>query len=562
MKSNRLLIVGGVAGGASCAARARRLSEDARIVMFERGPYVSFANCGLPYHVGDVIQDEEDLLVASPELFRERFNIDVRTNHNVRRIFKERKVVEVENLTNGSTYLETYDTLVLSPGSEPLRPSLPGIHLPGIFTLWTIPDTREILRWIHMNDPKCAVVVGGGFIGLEMAENLKRRNIQVTIVEMQSHVMPALDPEMGAIINEHLRTQGINLCLGSPVSGFNRGEDGSLTVMLQSGKELTADLIILSVGVRPRVGLAESAGLKIGESGGIWVDDHMRTSDESIWAVGDAVEVKDFITGNQTMVPLAGPANRQGRLAADIIFGNSANKPRFRGVQATSVCGILGLTVASTGKTEKALHKLTTPNEIEPFEKIYLHSYHHASYYPDAKIMSMKLLFNKKDGRILGAQAVGMAGVEKRVDVISMAIQKNGTVFDLEEAELCYAPQYGSARDPVNVAGMIAANVLRGYSDVGHWESLAGTQPYILDVRDPDEYEEGQVLTAVNIPLNSLRNRMGELPRDRTIWSYCLVGQRSYIAGRILAQNGFDVKNLSGGFMTYPYIKQLKPRMP
>jgi NADPH-dependent 2,4-dienoyl-CoA reductase/sulfur reductase-like enzyme/rhodanese-related sulfurtransferase len=512
--------------------------------------------------VGDVIRDEDDLLVASPELFRERFKIDVRTNQNVRRIIKERKIIEVENLTDGSFYTECYDKLVLSPGSEPLRPNLPGIHLPGVFTLWTIPDTREILRWISMTDPKRAVVVGGGFIGLEMAENLKKRNIHVTIVEMQSHVMPALDPEMGAIINEHLRSRGVGLCLGSPVSGFHRGEHESLMVALQSGKTLSADIIILSIGVRPRIELAKSAGLAIGESGGIRVDGYMKTNDESIWAVGDAVEVKDYITGNQTMVPLAGPASRQGRIAADAIFGKPEARREFRGVQATSVCGILGLTVASTGKTEKALNKDTAAGETKSFEKIYLQPFDHASYYPGAKILSMKLLFDKNNGRILGAQAVGMAGVEKRIDVIAMAIQKNGTVFDLEEAELCYAPQYGSARDPVNVAGMIAANYLRDYTDVGHWESLAGTRPFILDVRDPDEYEKEQVLSAVNIPLNNLRERLEELPKDQTIWVHCLAGQRSYIAGRILTQNGFRTKNLSGGFMLYPYMKQIVPGIP
>lgn len=340
------------------------------------------------------------------------------------------------------------------------------------------------------------------------------------------------------------------------------GESDSLAVSLASGVELMADMIILSIGIRPRVELAKAAGLTIGENGGIWVNDYMQTSDESIWAVGDAVELKDYITGNQTMVPLAGPASRQGRIAADAIFGEAANKRPFRGVQATSVCGILGLTVASTGRTEKELNKPPASDETVPFEKIYLHPFDHASYYPNAKIMSMKLLFNKEDGRILGAQAVGMAGVDKRIDVIAMAIQKNGTVFDLEEAELCYAPQYGSARDPVNVAGMIAANMIRGYTDVGHWESLAGKQPYILDVREPDEYEKEQVLSAINIPLNSLRHRMEEIPRDQTIWVHCLAGQRSYIAGRILTQHGYQVKNLSGGFMLYPHIKQIKPRIP
>jgi len=562
MQKKKLLIVGGVAGGASCAARARRLSETAEIIMFERGPYVSFANCGLPYHVGNVISNEDDLLVATPELFKDRFNIDIRVNHNVRRIIPEKKILEVQNLTTDEVYRETYDALVVSPGSEPLRPGLPGVNLPGVFTIWTIPDTREILRWIHMNEPQRAVIVGGGFIGLEMAENLKRLGIHVTIVEMQDHVMPALDPEMGAIINRHLKAQNIALYLGSPVSAFKRDDSGLLSVELQSGKSATADLVILSVGVRPRIELAESAGLRIGASGGIWSDDRMRTSDENIWAVGDAVEVTDYIYGAPAMVPLAGPANRQGRIAADAIFGNETNKPRFRGVQATAVCGILGMTVASTGKTERQLKQLASSRDIGPYEKIYLHPYQHASYYPDAKSISMKLIFNKADGRILGAQAVGMEGVDKRIDVIAMTIQKNGTVFDLEEAELCYAPQYGSARDAVNVAGMIAANVLRGYVDIRHWEDINENDTFILDVRDPDEYEKRHVRNAVNIPLNDLRKRMGELPRDREICTHCLEGLRSYIASRILRQSGFNVKNIPGGIKLYPFVKRSQLDIP
>jgi len=558
----RILIVGGVAGGASCAARARRLSEEAEIIIFDRGPYVSFANCGLPYYVGNVIIDEEDLLVASPELFRERFNIEVRTHSNVRSIDSEQRKIEVENLETGETYWEIYDALVLSPGSKPIRPPLPGIETPGIFTLWTIPDTREIVEWIEQKDAHRAVVVGGGFIGLEMAENLKRLGMDVTIVEMQDHVMPVLDPEMGVIINEHLQEQGVGLCLGSPVSGFKNGSDGSLAVALSSGEEISADLVILSIGVRPRVELAESAGLRIGDFGGIWVNDQMQTSDAHIWAAGDAVEVKDFVTGNQTMVPLAGPANRQGRIAADVIVGKNSNGTRFRGVQATAVCGILGMTVASTGKTEKQLKKLPESSPLLPYEKIYLHPINHAGYYPGAERMSIKVIFQTKDGRLLGAQAVGREGVEKRIDVISMAIQKKGTVLDLEEAELCYAPQYGSAKDPVNMAGMIASNILRGYADTKHWENLSGNDAFVLDVRDPDEFEKGHVKNAVHIPLNDLRSRMSELPKDKEISIHCFVGIRSYYAYRILIQNGYKVKNLSGGYETYPYIKQLNPDIP
>ncbi len=558
----RILIVGGVAGGASCAARARRLSEESEIIIFDRGPYVSFANCGLPYYVGNVITDEADLLVASPELFRDRFNIDVRTHSNVCAVDAEGKQIEIENLKTGERYREGYDALVLSPGSEPLRPRLPGIESPGIFTIWTIPDTRDIIRWIKRKAARRAVVVGGGFIGLEMTENLQRLGMQVTIVEMQEHVMPVLDPEMGVIINEHLKEQGIELFLGSPVSGFKNAPDGSLVVALSSGKEMTADLVILSIGVRPRIELAEKAGLKIGECGGIQVDDQMRTSDAHIWAVGDAVEVKDFVTGKQTLVPLAGPANRQGRIAADVIVGKNSNAVSFRGVQATAVCGVLGMTIASTGKTEKQLKQLSESDGLPPYEKIYLHPGNHAGYYPDATLISMKIIFQKKDGRILGAQAVGREGVEKRIDVISMAIQKTGTIYDLEEAELCYAPQYGSAKDPVNMAGMVSANILRGDAEIQHWENLSKGNDFILDVRDPDEYDEGHVKNAVNIPLNQLRSRMSELPKNKEISIHCYVGIRSYYAYRILVQNGYHVKNISGGYRSYPYIKQLYPDIP
>ena len=558
MNNKKLLVVGGVAGGASCAARARRLSEDAEIIIFERGLYVSFANCGLPYYVGNVITQEEDLLVASPQLFKERFNIDVRTENNVRSINPEDQTIEVEDLRIGRIYQESYDALVLSPGSAPLKPKLDGIDLPGIFTLWTIPDTRLIIEWIQKRNVRHAIVVGGGFIGLEMTENLKRRGIDVAIVEMQTHVMPALDPEMAEFIHDHLAAQNIDLHLGSPVTRFEQASNHKINVVIESGKTLTTEMVLLSVGVRPRIELAEAAGLAIGELGGVKVDDQMRTSDENIWAVGDAVQVTDAVTGTPTMVPLAGPANRQGRIAADVIMGNDTQGHRFRGIQATAVCGILGLTVASTGATEKFLNKIAATGETGPYEKVYLHPDHHAGYYPDAKTITIKLIFSKKDGRILGAQAVGMEGVEKRIDVISMAIQKNGTVFDLEEAELCYAPQYGSAKDPVNMAGMIAANVLRGYVSVGHWEALSETDAYILDVRDPDEHAEGRVGNATNIPLNSLRQRMPELPRDREIWAHCYVGQRSYYASRILSQKGFKVRNISGGFLMYDAVKKIK----
>ncbi|MDF1593218.1 MAG: FAD-dependent oxidoreductase [Desulfobacterales bacterium] len=557
MKPKKLLVVGGVAGGASCAARARRLSEETEIIVFERGPYASFANCGLPYYVGKIIKKEEDLLVATPELFRDRFNIDVRTHQNVRQVFPGQKEIEVQRLTSGEIYRETYDALVLSPGSEPIKPNLEGIGLPGIFTLWTIPDSREIISWIESRPVKHAVVVGGGFIGLEMTESLTRLGIQTTIVEMQPHLMPSLDPEMAAFLHDHLTNSGVTLCLNSAVVGF-KPDGEAISVLLASGQTLSTDLVILSVGVRPRTELAVSAGLKIGETGGIWVDDQMRTSDENIWAVGDAVEIRDVVLNLKRLVPLAGPANRQGRIAADNIFGDGSSPHRFRGSQATAVCGVLGLTVASTGVSEKYLKQISEKNPISAYEKIYLHPDHHAGYYPDAKTITMKLIFSKTDGRVLGAQAIGLAGVEKRIDVIAMAIQKSATVYDLEEAELCYAPQFGSAKDPVNLAGMIAANVLRGHVSVGHWQDLQNSEGFILDVRTPREYRKGHLTNAVNVPLDVLRSRLGELPQDREIWTHCFVGQRSYYAARILQQHGFRVRNLSGGFLLYPAVERFK----
>lgn len=556
---NKLLVVGGVAGGASCAARARRLSEDAEIIIFERGSHISFANCGLPYHVGKVIPREKSLIIASPELFKKQFNIDVRTDNNVRYIDHKNKEIEVENLKTGEVYKESYDSLVLSPGAAPLRPKLDGIDIPGIFTLRTIPDMRAIMDWIETQDVKKAAVVGGGFIGLEMSENLKMRDINVTVIEMQQQVMPLLDPEIAAIIHFHLKAKGISLLLGSPVTGFSQNNDNTINVMLESGKTVAVDLVVFAIGVRPEVELAKTAGINIGELGGILVDDQMRTSDESIWAVGDAIEVKNYVTASQSLVQLAGPANRQGRIAADVIMGNnSSHHPRFRGAQGTSVCGVLGLTIAATGTTEKTLRQHNSNDNLEQYEKIYLHPSHHAGYYPGAEIITIKLIFSTKNGRILGAQAVGKAGVEKRIDIIAMAIQQNGTVFDLEEAELCYAPQYGSAKDPVNLAGMIASNLLRGYSSVAHWEDLAASNAYILDVREPSEFKRGHVKNAVNIHLGGLRERMSELPRDREIWAYCYEGKRSYVAARILVQHGFKVQNISGGYLTYMAVKQFK----
>jgi NADPH-dependent 2,4-dienoyl-CoA reductase/sulfur reductase-like enzyme/rhodanese-related sulfurtransferase len=541
----RILIVGGVAGGASCAARARRLSESAEIIMFDRGPYVSFANCGLPYYVGDVIKKEENLLVATPELFRKRFNIDVRLRSEVVGIDRTKRRITVKELESGETRIEPYDALVLSPGARPIRPDLSGIDLPGIFSLRTIPDSRQIRQWIDQYQAQHALVVGGGYIGMEMTDNLLKRGLRVTVVEKQAQVMPIVDPEMIADVHAALIEAGVSLFLYDSVVSFEKSVGHTLGVRLASGQQIETDIVILCIGVRPEVKLAVDAGLAVGDVGGIRVDPQMRTIDSHIWAVGDAVEVHDVVTQTESVIPLAGPANRQGRIAADVILGRQRS---FRGVQGTSVVGILDLVVAFTGPSEKLLKRL---GQWDVLEKVYLYPGHTAGYYPGANPISMKLIFNKRDGRVVSVQALGKSGVEKRIDVISMAIQNEATIFDLEEAELCYAPQFGSAKDPVNLAGMIAANVMRGDITLAHWEDIHDTDALILDVRTPDEFKRDHVEGALNIQLDEIRTRMNELPKEREIWTYCYVGQRSYYATRALVQYGFNVKNISGGFKTF-----------
>ncbi len=543
----KILIVGGVAGGASCAARARRLSEDAEIILIDRGSYVSFANCGLPYYVGDVIQDEQNLLVATPELFKNRFNIEVRLENEVTRIDRDKQTVEIKDLKTGRLYEETYDALVLSPGASPIKPSLLGIESDGIFVLRTIPDSRKIKRWIQEKKVKSAVIVGGGFIGLEMAENLARFGIQLSIIEMQTQVLPPFDPEMVSTLHSHLKSQGVSLLLGQAVSGFEKNTDASLTVLTKGELRLKTDLVILSIGVRPEIKLAKECGLEIGQRSGIRVNDQMKTSDDHIWAVGDVVESRDFITGEWITVPLAGPANRQGRVAADTIF----NRPsRFRGIQGTAVCKVFDLVAALTGVSEKNLRRLNIP-----YQKVYLYPGHHADYYPNAKPIEMKVLFSPADGKILGAQAVGEEGAEKRIDIIAALIQKSGTVYDLEEAELCYAPQFGAAKDPVNMAGMLASNALRNDAPLAHWDQIDLNNVFLLDVRNPDEYAAGHVINALNIPLDQLRMQMKTLPRGKEIYVYCGVGQRGYYATRALRLKGFNAFNISGGMKSYQAAK-------
>ena len=554
----KVIIVGGVAGGASCAARLRRLDEKAEILMVERGPFVSYANCGLPYHVGGVIEQESSLLVFTAQMFRAMFAIDARANTEAISISPKNKTVELRNVTTGEVTTEKYDKLVLSPGAAPIRPPLPGIDLPGIFSVRTVPDARVIREWIErgssdlpeehtssgfqsLEKPKRAVVVGGGYIGLEMAENLVHRGLEVTIVEMLDQVMAPLDQECARLLERHLEKNGVRLALSDAVAGFKQTANGSLEVLTKSGKAHPADIVILAIGVRPETALAKAAGLEIGQRGGIRVDEHMRTSDSDIFAVGDAVEVKDFVTGEWSLIPLAGPANRQGRIAADVIAGRDS---RFRGTQGTSVIGIFGGTVATTGANEKLLTRLGQKD----FEKVYIFPNSHAGYYPGAKTIVLKVIFRKSDGRLLGAQALGMDGVEKRIDALAMAIQMGATVYDLEEAELCYAPAFGSAKDPVNFAGMVPANVLRGDMPLCHWNSVDGG--FLLDVRNPPELAVESVPGAVNIPLPELRARLGELPRDREINIICRSAGRAYFATRILMQNGFKARIISGGMLS------------
>lgn len=549
-KPRAIVIVGGVAGGASCAARLRRLDESASILIFDRGAFVSFANCGLPYHVGDVIPEESSLILASPELFRDRFNIEVKIRHEVLAIDPQQRVVRVRDLARGEEFSQSYDALVLSPGATPLRPPIPGLELPGVFTVRTIPDTRVIRQWMEERSAKKAIVVGAGFIGLEMAENLRHRGLEVTVVEMAQQVMPPLDPEMVRPLEFHLRHHGIDLRLGDGLAAIEQvavGGRSQLRVKTQSGWAGDADLVISALGVRPDSGLAKAAGLTLGARGGIQVDDQLRTSDPHIFAVGDAIEVKDLVLGQPTLLALAGPANRQGRLVADVLAGREV---RFRGVQGTSVCGVFEMAIAATGATEKGLLRAGRTD----FAKVYLHPKNHVAYYPGAEMIHLKVLFEQSSGRLLGAQAVGMKDAARKIDVFASMIQMGATVFDLEEAELCYAPQYGAAKDALNYAGMIAANVLRGDMPVVHWVTGELPDPatsFLLDVRDPDEFAAGSVPGAVNIPLPQLRDRLAELPRDREILTFCQVGQRGYYACRILVGHGFRARNFSGGFLTY-----------
>ncbi|CAK2480892.1 NADPH-dependent 2,4-dienoyl-CoA reductase/sulfur reductase-like enzyme [Vibrio crassostreae] len=564
----KIVIIGGVAGGASAAARTRRLSEDAEIIMFERGSFVSFANCGLPYHIGGDIKDRSKLLLQTPESFLARFNVDVRVMNEVISIDRHNKQVTVKNLLDNSEYTESYDFLLLSPGAGPIVPPIPGIDNPLTHSLRNIPDMDRIIQTIQMNKPEHATVVGGGFIGLEMMEAFHQLGVKTTLIEMADQVMTPVDREMAGFAHSEIRVKGIDLKLGvalqaieyvpnEHIASIGSGEDtehqhieGELNLTLSNGESLTTDILIMAIGVRPETKLAKEAGLQIGELGGIYTNEMMQTSDPSIYAVGDAVEEKDFVTGAQTLVPLAGPANRQGRMAADNMLGRSET---YQGTQGTAICKIFDLAVASTGKNEKQLKR----DGVE-YEKVYVHTASHASYYPGAQVVSFKMLFDPKTGKILGAQAVGKDGVDKRIDIMAVAQRAGMTVDQLQHLELTYAPPYGSAKDVINQAAFVANNIITGDATPIHFneiETLSDNQ-LLLDVRNPGELESGGFIEgAINIPVDQLRHRMSELPIDKEIVIYCQVGLRGNVAYRQLVNNGFKARNLIGGYRTLMYAK-------
>lgn len=558
------LIIGGVAGGATVAARLRRMDEKANIILFERGKYVSYANCGLPYYIGDTINNREKLFVQTAKGFTDRFRIDIRTEQEITAIRPDKKEVEIKNLSTGETYTETYDKLVLSPGAEPLRPGIEGIGSKKIFTLRNVPDTDTIKNYVNTENPKRAIVVGGGFIGLEMAENLHDLGIQVDVVEMANQVMAPLDFSMAAIVHRQLTDKGVGLHLEDGVSRFEE-KDGGVTVHLRSGKQIATDMVLLSIGVRPETKLAKDAGLAIGERGGIAVNDYMQTSDADIYALGDAVEVRHLVTGQPALIPLAGPANKQGRIVADnIVFGN---KKKYPGSIGTSIAKVFDLTVAAAGANAKLLQQ----NNI-PYISSYTHGASHAGYYPGAVPLSIKILFAPENGKLLGAQIVGFNGVDKRIEMLAQVIQRGGTVHDLAELEHAYAPPYSSAKDPVNMAGFVAENILNKKSRIIQWRELAElpADTIRIDVRTHDEYKLGTIPGFINIPVDELREHLDELPKEKPIVVTCAVGLRGYLAYRILVQNGFKhVRNLSGGYKTWSVatapIKEIvshKPEIP
>ncbi len=553
MSSKKIIIIGGVAGGASCAVRLRRLDEKAEIIMIESGEHISFANCGLPYYIGDVIKDESKLLVETPEKMHAAFNIDIRIKSEALKINRESKTIEIHDLSNNNKYTEFYDKLVLSPGATPFRPPIPGINLSKIFTLRNIPDTEAIKNFVDNTHPHHALVVGGGFIGLEMAENLTEIGLKVTVNELANQVMAPLDYEMAAYVHQHLKSKEIELYLNDGVKSFEEDEEDKdiVIVTLNSGTKIRTNMVIFGIGVRPLNKLAKEANLEIGELGGIKVNKRLETSDPDIYAIGDAIEVIDYINKNPALIPLAGPANKQGRIAANNIAGNTEE---FHGTQGTSIAKIFDLTIATTGNNEKILKRYGIP-----YLKSYTQNSSHAGYYPGAIPMSMKIIFAPETGKIFGAQIVGYEGVDKRIDVLATAIRANMTVFDLEQLELAYAPPYSSAKDPVNIAGFVASNILKGDMEVVFWDDIAKIDPKkttLLDIRTDLEMSLGKLPNSIHISLESLRDKITEIPAGKEVIVYCQAGQRGYYAARVLMQNGFKVKNLSGGYKAYKIVTE------
>ncbi|MDN3616981.1 FAD-dependent oxidoreductase [Vibrio gallaecicus] len=547
----KIVIVGGVAGGASAAARARRLSEDAEIIMFERGEFVSFANCGLPYHIGGDIKDRSKLLLQTPQSFLARFNVDVRVLNEVVSINRANKTVTVRNLLDQTEYQESYDFLLLSPGASPITPNISGINNPLTHTLRNIPDMDKILRSLNTNKPQHATVVGGGFIGLEMVEAFHQLGISTSLIEMFDQVMTPVDREMAGFVHSEIKEKGIDLRLNSALEAVEFDNSSqNLTLSLSSGKQISTGMLIMAIGVRPETSLAKEAGLTIGSLGGIQTNDQLQTSDPSIYAVGDAIEEKDFVTKQPTLVPLAGPANRQGRMAADNIFGRNES---YQGTQGTAICKVFDLAVASTGKNEKQLIQSRSN-----YEKVYVHTASHASYYPGAETVSLKILFHPTSGVLLGAQAVGKDGIDKRIDVLAVAQRAGMTVEQLQHLELTYAPPYGSAKDVINQAAFVASNIIKGDATPIHYHQIdqLSENQLLLDVRNPNELSNGNFLEgAVNIPVDQLRERITELPKDKEIIIYCQVGLRGNVAYRQLVNNGYKARNLIGGFRTYQFSR-------
>jgi len=546
--SKKIVIVGGVAGGASAAARARRLDEHAEIIMLERGPHISFANCGLPYHIAGDIESRQALLLQTPESFKSRFNVEVRVLNEVVEINKTAKTITIRNLVNNNEYIESYDALILSPGASPFVPPIKGIKNNLTHSLRNVPNMDAIIALIDKNKPAHATVCGGGFIGLEMAEALRQRNIKVTLVESAPQVMGPVDIEIANMLHDELEAHGVQLKLGKALQEVSdcEPEDQTLTLTLDDQSKLTTNLLIMAVGVKPEVSLAVNADLEIGELGGIKVDDYMRTSDPSIYAVGDAIESPDFVTGDSMLAPLAGPANRQGRLAANVIFGAQET---YKKTQATAICKVFDLAVASTGLNEKTLRR-----KAMPYEKVYVHAASHAGYYPGAHPVTLKLLFHPESGAILGAQAVGKDGVDKRIDIIAVAQRAGLSVVDLQDLELCYAPPFGSARDVVNQAGLVATNVLKGDECIFHTDHLTtlNDQQILVDVRGGNEVaKQGLIPGAINIPVDEIRSNLDKLDKQKEILVYCQVGLRGHVAACLLTNLGYKVKNMTGGFKTW-----------